>query len=287
MVIFSNVGKLFSYNWGSLLSNVVPRGNKALIDSKSVTDITQGSITRIIGVIVTQIAGIGLAVYIYVKALSYFAGSEISWAIVSEVIRRNTGDWVRDIIITAIVPIAALIYVQVMKRKEQSGWPYFIFGILALLTTFYSIFGLLGWLAGIVISPLFAILGVVSIGLAFLGNASVAVGCMDFCQKLSASAPVLQNMQQPMQGAQSMIPGQQPMNQPYGNLMQPMQPMAPQYNSMQPSPAAAPVVNQQYAQPAQQYTPVQPAPVADQPMMQPPVAPPPVNQGNTPPQRPQ
>ena len=64
MFNFSNVSKLFSYNWSTVIKNLVPKGNKTKMESTEVKNINNGAIIRIIGVVLSQVAAVGVAVYI-------------------------------------------------------------------------------------------------------------------------------------------------------------------------------------------------------------------------------
>ena len=182
MFNFDNIKKLFSYNWNNLIKNIVPKGNiSGTIEEKAYKDINNGAIVRIISVAFSKIATIGLAVWIVVKAYKAVYGSEIINYAISSVLSEHSGEYIVDIISAAIIPIAILIYNLVMKNKKQSYWVYFIVLIYALIQTVYSIFGIFGWLGSLLVSPVFALIGIVSILLNFLGNVHIAVGCIDFC----------------------------------------------------------------------------------------------------------
>lgn len=245
MLIIENVSKIFSYNWSLVFKDLIPNGNKAIISSQSVKGITYGSIIRILGVVFSQVAIIGLAIYLVFEASSSYGLSGLYAATMPEVISQNIGKWIIDIIIAAIVPIAALVFVKVMENKKQTSWPYFILMIIALAQTVYSVYGIIGWLAGIIISPIFAIIGLISVAIALLGNINIVVGCLDFCQQLFVDS-VAQNIQQNIQPIQSVQPLQQ-WPQPQQVQQLPQQPITP---------AAQPVVNQT-TPPAQDFGPNQ------------------------------
>lgn len=181
MFNFGNIKKLFSYNWVDVFKKCVPKSNSSLMKEEEFNDIKNGAIVRILAVVFSEIAAIGVAVYTVVKAYSWLYGSDIMNYAISTALTNNVGKWIGEIISAAIVPILILIYVIVMKNKKQNGWPIFIVLIYSLLRTLYALYGCIGWLAAIPISPIFAILGLISVFLVFLGNVHMSVGCADFC----------------------------------------------------------------------------------------------------------
>lgn len=183
MFKFSNIKKLFSYNWSATIKNAVPKGNNSLIQDSAFKDIMNGAIVRIIAVAFSKIGAIGIAIYTVVKAYGWLYGDEIMSYAISSVIKEGLGGWIWEIIVAAIVPIIILVYVNIMKKKNQNAWPYFIVLIISLVQTLYSLYGCIGWFAGFLISPLFAIVGLVSVLLTLLGNVHIAVGCIDYCLK--------------------------------------------------------------------------------------------------------
>lgn len=197
MFKFSNIKKLFNYKWGSLVKNILPKGNiMATIEEEEYKNINNGAIVRIIAIAFSKLATIGLAIWIVVKAYSAVYGDEIVSYAMSTVLSENAGEYIVDIITAAILPIGLLIYNIVMKNKKQSYWVYFIVLIYALLQTVYSMLGIFGWLGSLLVSPIFALIGIISIFLTFLGNVHIAVGCVDFCVKNKPQATANQNTQE-------------------------------------------------------------------------------------------
>jgi len=210
MLVIQNVSKLFSYNWSSITKSLVPKSNKGLINPQSVKDITAGSIVRILGVIFLQVAVIGVAVYTILRISSIYGASDLYASVMPEVFAENAGKWIGQIISAAIVPIIALIFVQVMKNKQQNAWPYFILLIIAICQAVYSVYGIFGWFTSLIISPVFAIIGIISVAAALLGNISIAVGCIDFCLQIAPEAAIAPTPAQPPVMAQPVATIQTP-----------------------------------------------------------------------------
>ena len=227
MLVIENVSKLFSYNWSSIIKNLVPKGNKGQMSPQSIKDITTGSITRILGVVLAQAAVIGIAVYVAIRVYSAFGGlSGYFGNALQEAIAESAGTWIGQLISAAIIPIIALIFVQVMKTKQQNAWPYFILLIIAISQAVYSVYGIFGWFALIIASPIFAIIGLVSVAAAVLGSISIAVGCIDFCLQLAPETATVPKPGQPPVANQPTTPiapvsAEQPVQQP--PVFQPVQ----------------------------------------------------------------
>lgn len=227
MFKFSNIKKLFSYNWGEVFKKGVPKGNSSLMQDEEFKDIRNGAIVRILAVAFAKIAAIGIAVYTVVKAYGWLYGNDIMSYAISNALTDNIGKWIGEIIGAAVIPILILIYVCVMKNKKQNGWPIFIILIYSLLQTLYALYSCIGWVVAMPISPIFAILGLVSVFLVFLGNVHMSVGCADFC--LHASSEVVGNTSNTVGNYQPNINAgvnqninMQPSAQPIGNMQQPV-----------------------------------------------------------------
>ena len=145
MFKFSNIKKLFSYNFSRDLKNTVPKGNKSVMQDSAYKDIRNGAITRIIAVIVSELSAIGIAVYTIIKALNYYYGSEIFSYAIKQAFLGNIGKYILDILLASIVPIAVLIYIGVMRKKAQNSWPIFILLIVTLIQTAYYLYTCISW----------------------------------------------------------------------------------------------------------------------------------------------
>lgn len=183
MFKFSNFKKLFSYNWSQVIKDAVPKGNNSLIQDEAFKDIMNGAIVRILAVVFSKIAAIGIAIYTVVKAYGWLYGNEIMSYALSVALTDNIGKWIIEIITASIIPIIILVYINIMKKKNQNAWPYFIVLIISLLQTLYSLWGCFGWFTSFLINPIFAIIGLASVFLVLLGNVHIAVGCVDYCLK--------------------------------------------------------------------------------------------------------
>ena len=266
MFNFKNVAKLFSYKWGEVIKKLLPKGNNTTMDETECKNIRNGSILRIIGVVFSKVAIVGTAIQIVVKTYKWLYGSSILNYAIDVALKENLGKWIIETIIAAIIPIAILVYTMIMKNKKQNGWPIFIILIISTLHTLYYVYRVVIWFTYITISPIFAIVGILSVLFAFLGNVHIVVGCIDFLVKQydeyigvananQSGAPM--NAQGTDQNVQSVAPA------PVGPSVQPVAP-APVDPSVQPV-APAPV--------GPSVQPVAPAPVG--PSI-PPVAPAPI-----------
>lgn len=229
MFKFSNIKKLFSYNFGKDLKTATPKGNKSVMQESAYKDIRNGAILRILAVVFSQIAAIGIAVYTVASAYSWLGGDILGYAF-GEVFKENAIRWLLQILAASIVPIIILIYIRVMKNKEQHSWPLFVLLIISLLQTLYSLYSLIAWFAGFIVNPLFAILGIVSVLMILLGNVHISVGCIDYCLKagkefLGENPTINQGFNyQPGANNQNMTSGvngqnfQQPMNNQQQNI---------------------------------------------------------------------
>ena len=253
MFNFKNITRLFQYNWNSVVKNLLPKGNNTVIDESEYKNINNGAILRIISAILSEVASVGIAIYVVVKAYSWLYGDAIMKYAISEAIKDNLGKWIVDIIIMALIPIAILIYNNIMKKKEQNGWPIFIMLIIVLLQTLYSLYGIIGWLVGIAVNPLFAILGLVCVLFTFLGNVNIAIGCIDFLQK---QANIYVNNAQPIQQPYTISNSVSPV--PVDNMQQQIN------QSIQPQDVQTNAVETQYIQPQE----IQQQPIQQQPIQQ-------------------
>ena len=187
MFNFKNISKIFSYNWSKTIKNLLPKGNKTLMQDQESKNINNGAILRIISVVLAQVATIGVAVCLIMKSSRFLGISGLASYAINEAIRRNMVLWVIEIVIAAALPIGILVYNNIMKKKEQNGWPVFIILILSALQMLYTIYLLIGWTINMIVAPIFALIGMVSVFLTFLGNVHVSVGCIDFLEKQAKS----------------------------------------------------------------------------------------------------
>lgn len=183
MFEFKNIKKFFTYDWKTLIKDIVPKGNKTKMDESEEKNIFNGSILKIIGVVLQYVALMGIAVYIVVKTYSIIYGSSVTSFAFKEAITAVMGKWIFEIALACIFPIAIIVYTKIMKGKEQNGWPIFIILIISVLQIIYFGYLLVSFLLNIAISPLFVIIGLASIFALFLGNIHVSVGCIDFLKK--------------------------------------------------------------------------------------------------------
>ncbi len=183
MFKFNDIKKLFTYNWGNVFQNLIPKSNNIVMEKDEYKNLNNGSILRIISVILSEIAIIGIAVYTIVKAYSWIYGKEILNYAIKISLTNNIGRYIVEIIIASIVPIAILVYNNVMKNKNQNGWPIFVILCLTGLHILYSIYAIVTYFIAFIVNPLFAILGIISIVLAFLANVHIIVGCIDFLNR--------------------------------------------------------------------------------------------------------
>ena len=179
--MFNNVKKLFSYNWSSLFKNIVPKGNKSLINDESYKNINRGAILKIVANVVSQIAVISIAIVLVVKAYKWLYGGEILGYAIKSVLSENAVSYLVDILVASILPIGIIIFNSVMKKKQQNTWPYFIVAIFMALNVLYSLWGIIGWVTNIIVNPIFGLIGLATIFITFLGNVDIIVGCVDFC----------------------------------------------------------------------------------------------------------
>ena len=183
MFSLSNVKKLFSYNWADTIKQIIPNGQKNKMSDESYQNLKNGSIIRIIAIVFAEVAAIGIALYTVSKAYSWLYGNEIMKYAFKIVLKEGMVKYITQIITYSWFPILLLVYIHIMRRKEQSAWPYFIILIFALIYTLSSIYGAIDWITAIPVSPLFAVAGIISLLLTFLGMVNIAVGCIDFCKQ--------------------------------------------------------------------------------------------------------
>lgn len=234
--LFSNVGKLFSYNWNQVFSNIIPTGEKRVIQDEAHKNVSLGAIVSIIAIALYEIAVYMVVAYVVAKAWGSVFGStgSVFGSVLSDL---PFGDIVVSILTNSIIPVAILVYNILMKNKQQPSWFYFITLIVILLSILYTGYTLFYLIIKIGYAPLIVILGLVFVAFRFLGNVSIAVGCVDFCLSFPPKPantnqvgsyqpnqnPYNQNMNQPMNQGQPMNQNMNPNmmnNQPQGNMAQ-------------------------------------------------------------------
>ena len=205
--LFNNVSKLFKYNWGEVFKNFVPTGAKKKIQEESYKDVNIGAIVSIVAVIVYQIIVYAVASYIVIKAYNSVFGD--STGVLAGAFKAIPfGKMIVSIITSSIIPIAVLVYNNVMKDKEQPAWFYFILFIISMLSVLYTFYTLFALFLSIVAAPILALLGIVFVVLRFLGNVSMAVGSLDFCLSFphtQTNVQPAQNMNQPVQNQNGVV----------------------------------------------------------------------------------
>ena len=97
MFSLENVKKVFKYNWPDFAKKIVPKGNSKEMSETSYKNIFNGAILMILAVVIQY-----TLVAIFVNDLWYYGSSML-------------GYWLRYTISYAAVPIAILVYNQLMK----------------------------------------------------------------------------------------------------------------------------------------------------------------------------
>lgn len=190
MFSLDNVRKLFSYNWNLIIRELIPNGKKVKISDESYKNIRNGSILRIVASILIEALVIGLVIYTFYQSYSWlFSGSDlIKYALKN---MKDTLDYVallKSLLTLAWLPILLLVYIHVTKEKEQSTWPFFLALIVSFAQFILCLDDIWGWITYIVVSPMFAIIGLSTYLLYFFGTVDIAVGCIDFCKSISTES---------------------------------------------------------------------------------------------------
>lgn len=179
---------MLGYNWSKMFNSVTPKGNTGKITGQSAKDITNGAIIYIIGIVIAKISAVGIGYYAAIKATSWLFGNSIYNPVSSnlaETITSNMPSYVVGIILSSIIPIAIIVFVNMMKDKEQVTIPYFVILLLAMLQLVYCAYTIIPFIIQVAISPIFVLIGLISSAVIFFGNVSIAVGCIDFCQQVT------------------------------------------------------------------------------------------------------
>jgi hypothetical protein len=274
--MFKDLQKLTKYNWGQVSKNLIPSGNSTVMADEDAKKIQKGAIIRIIGAAVYEamivITAISLVRAIYgAMGLSSYVQKILDKAIESA-IQSHMGEWIWQFVLAAIVPICALVYVIVMKKKAQNGWPIFILLLVVLAQSAWVIYDTIRTIAGAggalgVIFSVSAISGIlmivcclVSLLAVLIGSSSIAVGCIEFLQKQHAAAPAPAAAPTAANAAAPAIGSYQPTATPVAPAA-PVAPVAPAAPVTPVEPVAAAPVAPVAPQPAEPVAPVAPAPV--------------------------
>lgn len=176
MFSFDNIKKLINYDWKNIIERTVPKGNKMKITEESYQDIQNGSILSIIASVASS--AIAFILMTLLANATLFGGVNL--------FGLDT-KFSFNLSISSLFPIIALIYNAVMKDREQNSYPHFAALIYLMISSLYSVFGLITWIASMFINPFFGILGIFTLVVSLFANVHIIVGCMDFCCLVSSS----------------------------------------------------------------------------------------------------
>ncbi len=165
MFSLENVKKVFKYNWPDFAKKIVPKGNSKEMSETSYKNIFNGAILMILAVVVQY-----TLVAIFVNDLWYYGGSML-------------GYWLKYTIGYAAVPIAILVYNQLMKGKAHNSYVVFIIGIICAFEMVSAVYYLFDNIDIIGLFPLLFIGSLARAGLTFLGASHGVIGAFDFCQE--------------------------------------------------------------------------------------------------------
>ncbi len=173
---FSNVKRLFSYDWSNIIDETLPKDSKESIDKRSYDNIFYGGALKIIADL--------LAIIFLICMISV-----IDTINPTSIRSLKTWGLSNEIGFTAFVPIIITLivftYNSAIGYKPQKTMVHFAFIWLIFLSSIFSIVKVITYIATLFLSPLCALLGFVSLFLSLLGNVHVMVGCIDFCRRVT------------------------------------------------------------------------------------------------------
>ena len=147
---FSVVKKLFTYNWGDVFSNIVPKsGHKIVVTEEEYTNVQNGAILIATGSVVSAV--------LTTIVSSLIAGGLVFGGLIIGVL---IGAIIGALIGALIVPGFIFIYNMVTKKKEKGTVVYFIIWILGLLSAIGMVISIVNWIGQLAVAPIYAIIGI-------------------------------------------------------------------------------------------------------------------------------
>lgn len=173
---FSNIKKLFRYDWSSIIEEILPKDTKEAIDKESYDNIFYGGVLKVVADILAIIFSICMVYVIDTLDPARISG-------------LRTLGLNNDISITAFIPIIITLiiftYNSAIGYQKQKTTFHFAFIWMIFISTIFSLVKLVSYVATLFISPLYALLGFISLFLSLLGNVHVIIGCIDFCKRVT------------------------------------------------------------------------------------------------------
>ena len=203
MFKFSNIKKLFKYNWIDVFKNILPKGKNGKLTEEEQNTL---KISSILGIGASALVVIAIVATIYNSLVSIFGG--LVKVSLFEVVPFGRILW--TIVKCAIIPIGVLVYDLVMGKKEQNGWVIFAMFILVTLWVVYSFYEGISCIRLIGLAPFSVILGIIGSLATLLAGGNMVTVFIDYSERYNSSntqpvqsTPVNNGYTQPTQGEQT------------------------------------------------------------------------------------
>ncbi len=179
MFKFSNIKKLFKYDWIDVFKNILPKGKNG-----NLTDEEQNTlkISSILGIAASALVVISVVAAIYNSYMSAL-GSLAKYLKIGFFDIVSFGDILWTIIKCAIIPIGVLIYDLVMGKKEQNGWVIFSMFILVTLWVVYSFYEGVSCIKLIGYAPISVIIGLVGSLASLVAGGNMVTVFIDYSER--------------------------------------------------------------------------------------------------------
>lgn len=174
MFKFSNITKLFKYDWKDVFKNILPKGRNGNLTEEEQNTL---KISSILGIVASFLVIISSLSSIY-NTIKNILGTEEGFF---EVV--NIGKLLWTIIKCSIIPIGVLLYNMFMGKKEQNGWVIFIMNILVILWSLYSFYIGITCIRFISVAPISVILGFIGSLAILLAGGNMMTVFIDYSER--------------------------------------------------------------------------------------------------------
>ena len=179
MFKFSNIKKLFKYDWIDVFRNILPKGKNGNLTEEEQNTLKISSILAIAASALVIISVVAAIYNSYMSAL----GSLAKYLKIGFFDIVSFGDILWTIIKCAIIPIGVLIYDLVMGKKEQNGWVIFSMFILVTLWVVYSFYEGVSCIKLIGYAPISVIIGLIGSLATLVAGGNMVTVFIDYSER--------------------------------------------------------------------------------------------------------